>query len=75
MHFDRDGSIKLTELSRAATLTRQSQFRSTRQITKMLAPEILNKTQYAKSVDVWGLGCFAHELVYGYKPYEKAQLS
>ena len=71
VHFDSDGSIKLTDMSRATNLTLETQFRSTRHVTKMVAPEILNKTQYAKSVDVWGLGCFAYELAFGSKPYEK----
>ena len=52
VNFDSDGSIKLIDLSRVATLTEQSQLRSTRQITKMLAHEILNETQYDKLVDV-----------------------
>lgn len=34
-----------------------------------LAPEVLQKIGYGKSVDWWTLGCIIVEMVTGYPPY------
>jgi serum/glucocorticoid-regulated kinase 2 len=36
---------------------------------KFIAPEILAKEGYGKSVDWWALGCFIYELLTGLPPY------
>ena len=35
-----------------------------------MAPEILSKFSYDKSVDIWGLGVFLFELLHGYPPFQ-----
>ncbi|XP_065176771.1 serine/threonine-protein kinase Sgk2-like [Sycon ciliatum] len=34
-----------------------------------LAPEVLRKSKYSKSVDWWCLGCVLHEMIYGLPPF------
>ena len=33
------------------------------------APEIMLKTTYDQSIDIWSLGCIAYELEVGYTPF------
>ena len=34
-----------------------------------MAPEILNKEQYNKGIDIWALGVLLYELIHGYPPF------
>jgi len=36
-----------------------------------LAPEVLEKKEYNKSIDWWSLGCLIYEMVVGYPPFFK----
>ena len=37
--------------------------------TEYMSPEILNKMEYSKEIDIWSLGILLYEMVHGYSPF------
>ena len=61
-----DGGVKITDMGFACVLSEQQEKRKTQKGTPhWIAPEIAKGIHYDKTVDIWSLGCFAHELATG----------
>ena len=37
--------------------------------TEYMSPEIVNKIEYSKEIDIWSLGILLYEMVHGYSPF------
>ena len=37
--------------------------------TEYMSPEIVNKVEYSKEIDIWSLGILLYEMVHGYSPF------
>ena len=38
--------------------------------TEYMSPEIVNKKQYSKEIDIWSLGILLYEMIHGYSPFK-----
>ena len=38
--------------------------------TEYMSPEIVNKMQYSKEIDIWSLGVLLYEMIHGYSPFK-----
>ena len=38
--------------------------------TEYMSPEIVNKMEYSKEIDVWSLGILLYEMIHGYSPFK-----
>ena len=37
--------------------------------TEYMSPEIVNKIEYSKEIDIWSLGILLYEMIHGYSPF------
>lgn len=70
MLIDRQGYIKITDfgLSRIKNINEQT-ITTLCGTPEYLAPEILIKKGYGKSIDWWTLGSILYEMVVGFPPF------
>ena len=38
--------------------------------TEYMSPEIVNKIEYSKEIDIWSLGILLYEMIFGYSPFK-----
>lgn len=63
-----ENEVKLCDFGWCAEMTTKN--RSTYCGTfEYMAPEIVNETNYDKSIDIWSLGILLYELIHGYSPF------
>lgn len=64
-----DGYIKLTDFGAAKLKHQTKNYRTFVGTIDYIAPEVLNKEPYSKSIDWWALGILIYQLLYGTLPF------
>lgn len=64
-----NGVIKLADFGMAVHCPQDRSRKTFCGTQEYLAPEIVGKKAYNKSVDIWALGVLAYELLYGHAPF------
>ena len=65
-----DGHIALTDFGLAKDTSAQNTTRTFCGINEYMAPEMLTRNGYGKSVDWWALGCLCFEMLAGKPPFQ-----
>lgn len=67
--FDDDYNIKLCDFGWACSIDYSKERSTFCGTMEYMAPEILNKENYSKGIDIWALGILLFELVHGHPPF------
>lgn len=67
--FDDDYNIKLCDFGWACSIDSSKERSTFCGTMEYMAPEILNKENYSKGIDIWALGILLFELVHGHPPF------
>lgn len=66
---DIDGYLKITDFGLSRMNVKEKEARSICGTPEYLAPEIIMKIGYGKSIDWWTLGCIIYEMLVGIPPF------
>ena len=66
---DSTGYIKIIDFGLAKICAPQEQTRTMCGTVEYLAPEIIRRTGYDKSVDWWAVGCIIYKMLFGISPF------
>lgn len=67
--LDKNGYVKLADFGAAKYVSQTKNYKTFVGTADYIAPEVLKKLPYTKSVDWWGLGILIYELLHGRTPY------
>lgn len=67
--LDVNGYVKLADFGAAKYVSQTKDYKTFVGTADYIAPEVLKKLPYTKSVDWWGLGILIFELLYGRTPF------
>ena len=67
--LDVNGYVKLADFGAAKYVSQTKNYKTFVGTSDYIAPEVLKKLPYTKTVDWWGLGILIYELLYGRTPF------
>jgi serine/threonine protein kinase len=67
--LEKNGYVRLADFGAAKYVSQTKNYKTFVGTADYIAPEVLKKLPYTKTVDWWGLGILIYELLYGKTPY------